>query len=739
MVSDGNQRRRGKIPGPETGIEVRKSICTICDPLTQCGLDVYVRDGRIIKVEGSKENPHNAGTLCSKGAATRQYVYHEDRLKTPLKRVGPRGAGKFVPISWDEALDTMAAQLNGIKEQWGPEAVVFFAGYAKWERPFLHRLAHAFGSPNYCSESSTCFNAMGMAQKLLFGLPGAPDVKNTKCLLAWSANPFYSNSCLARGLLDAKEKGLKIIAVDPRYSPLAARADIHLQLKPGTDGALALGMANVIISEGLYDREFVSSYTYGFDEYRQYVKEFTPERAEAITGVPAAKIRAAARLYATTKPAAFMPSASPVVHHTNGVQNYRAAMALIALTGNYDVYGGNLVAPPSYLYVSAGFTSREHEFYQIRKWEEMAPRVGQDKFPLWCELIDEAQAMHLPFQIQSGDPYPLKAMVAFGLNHRMWPDSGFMLDALQKLDFIVDVDLFMTDSAKYADIVLPACTSLERSELRCYAEEYVIYTQPAIAPLYQSRPDVDIICELARRLGLDDPLLAAGYETSLEWILEPSGLALAELKRHPAGMAVPNPLRVPERKYRQQSLPTPSGKVEFRSLRLEKYASRAGYEDLPVYQPPRYSPEATPELAQRYPFILNTGSRLPMFVHSRTFRLPWTRSLRPEPACDLNPEDAQRLGIAQGDLIKLATPKGSITVRANLTAIVQPGVVHMYHAYPDADVNTLIEADYLDPLSGFPGFKSLLCAVEKVDGQADKEAAAMAVAVAVAEDVGTIE
>lgn len=690
-MSDNYLTVEGKIPCPEAGIEVKKSICTICDPLTQCGLDVYVRDGRIIKVEGTKENPHNAGTLCPKGAATRQYVYHEDRLKTPLKREGPRGSGNFAPITWEEALDTIASRLNQIKEKNGPEAVVFYAGYAKWMRPFLHRLAHAFGSPNYCSESSTCHNATVMSWKLLFGLPAAPDIKNARCLLVWSSNPFWSNTCLARGILEAKEQGLKIIAVDPRYSPMAALADIHLQLKPGTDGALALAMANVIINEGLYDHEFINDYTYGFDAYREYVREFTPEQAATITGVPAAKIRAAARLYATTKPAAFMPSASPVVHHTNGVQNYRAAMSLIALTGNYDIYGGNLVSPPSYLYVSAGFTTREHEFYQVKKWEEMPLRVGQDKFPVWCDLIDEAQSMHLPFQIFEEKPYPLKAMLAFGLNHRMWPDPDFMAKALQKLELVVDVDLFLTDSAKYADLILPACSSLERSELRCYAEQYLIYTRPAIAPLYEARPDVDIICDLAGKLGLDDPLLTAGYEACLDWILEPSGLTLAELKQYPAGMAVPNPEKVAERKYRKAGFPTPSGKVEFKSLLLERYASSHGYEALPIYHPPKYSPQATPDMARVYPFILNTGSRLPMFVHSRTFRLSWTRSLRPQPAADLNPDDARRLGIGQGDLIRLTTPKGTIIVRANLTAIVQPGVVHMYHAYPEADVNTLCQ------------------------------------------------
>jgi len=715
-VKDVEKLLRGKIPGPDTGIEIRKSICTICDPTTQCGLDLYVKDGKIIKVEGSTEHPYSVGTLCAKGAASRQYVYSEDRLKTPLKRTGARGSGKFEPISWDEALDAIAAKFNEIKKQNGPESVAFFSGYTKYFRPYLKRLAHSFSSPNYLTESSTCHQAMAMAQKLTFGLPGGPDLKNTQCLLVWSANPFYSNPGNARAILKGKERGMTLIVVDPRQTPTTALADLHLQVRPGSDGALALAMANVIINENLYDHDFVSSHTYGFEEYRQYVQQFTPERGEEMTGVPADKITRAARMYASVKPAAIMPSASPVVHHTNGVQNYRAVFALVGLTGNYDIPGGNFVVPPSFIHIPGLIPTREHEFIQCKPWSEMAPRIGADRFPVWLDVVDEeAQAMHLPFQIRSGKPYPIKALIGFGMNYRMWPDSNGLLEAVKKLDFFVNVDIFMTDTCKYADIVLPACTSVERSELRCYPMGYIIFTQPAISPLYDSRSDVEIIYELASRLGLKDPLFEAGYEAGVDWILEPSGLSVAELKKYPGGMFVPNPMKLPEKKYLKNGFKTPSGKMEFKSKVLEKYGEKPGFEALPVYTPPKHSRESTPELAQEFPFILNTGSRLPMYVHTRTFRLSWTNSLRPNhPAADINPTDAARLGMKQDDAIRISTPKGAIVVKANLTQMVQPGVIHMYHGHSDADVNVLFEGDYLDPLSGYPGFKSALCKIEKV-------------------------
>jgi anaerobic selenocysteine-containing dehydrogenase len=715
-VKDVEKLLRGKIPGPETGIDVRKSICTICDPTTQCGLDLYVKDGKIIKVEGSKEHPYNLGTLCSKGAANRQYIYNQDRLKTPLKRTGPRGSGKFEPISWDEALDTVASTFNEIKSQNGPESVVFFSGYTKYFRPYLKRLAHSFGSPNYLTESSTCHQATAMAQKLTFGLPGGPDLKNTRCLLVWSANPFHTNPGNARAILRGKERGMTLIVVDPRQTPTTALADIHLQVRPGCDGALALAMANVMINENLYDHDFVGSQSYGFEDYREYVQQFTPERGEELTGVPADKITRAARMFASTKPAAIMPSASPVVHHTNGVQNYRAVFALVGLAGNYDIPGGNFVVPPSFIHIPGLIPTREHEFMQSKPWREMPPRIGADRFPVWLDVVDEeAQAMHLPFQIRSGEPYPVEALIGFGMNHRMWPDPSGLLEAVKKLDLFVNVDIFMTDTCKYADIVLPACTSVERSELRCYPMGYIIFTQPAIPPLYDSRSDVEIIYELASKLGLGDPLFKVGYEASVDWILEPSGISVAQLKKHPGGMFVPSPMKLPEKKYLKQGFKTPSGKMEFKSKVLEKYEGKAGFEALPVYTPPKYSKESTPELAQEYPFILNTGSRLPMYVHTRTFRLTWTNSLRPNhPAADISPADAARLGIKQDDAIRLSTPKDAIVVKANLTQMVQPGVIHMYHGHSEADVNVLFEDDYLDPLSGYPGFKSALCRIEKV-------------------------
>lgn len=724
MADDTQRRLWAKLPGADTGIEVRKSVCTICDPATQCGLDLYVRGGRIVKVEGSKENPGSRGTLCSKGAATRQYVYHEDRLLTPLRRTGPRGSGSFEPVSWDEALEAVVAGLERVRAESGPESVVFYVGYPKHMRPFVQRLALQWGSPNFCTESSVCFTAVSMAFRLVYGQLAGPDVRNTRCCLVWGANPFHARSPAAAPLMDALDRGSRLVVVDPRRTQLAARADVHLQLRPGTDGALALGMAHVILDEGLHDAQFCAVHTRGFDEYREYVRRFDPDTVAGITGVPADKVRAAARLYAATAPAALVFSAAPLVQHTSGVQNARAVFTLIGLTGNYDVTGGNKPAPYGWLEVSgAGFTSRQHEFEMPRRWDDLPPRVGAERFPVWSALIDQAQAMDLPRQIRSGDPYPVRAMVAFGLNHRMFPGSDRFLDAVRKLDFICDVDLFATDSSRYADVVLPACSSVERSELRAYQQKWITLTEPAIAPLGESRSDTDIVVDLAHRLGLDDPLLnpepgggadpAAMFPGILDWILAPSGMTVDEIGSHPGGMPVGDPIPTPDRRYLEQGFPTPSGKMEFASSVLERLGPGIGVDALPAWTPPACDTVGA-GMERDYPFILNAGSRLPMFIHSRTYRLPWTRGLRPLPMADINPADAAALGVAQGDRIELSSPAGSIRVLANLTELVRPGDIHMCHSHPEADVNLLLDPDALDPVSGFPGYRSARCRVDRV-------------------------
>ena len=371
----------------ETVEVVRKTCCGICNQYSHCGIDAYVRDGKIVRVEGSVDNPHSHGTLCPKGAGIRQYIYNPERVLHPLRRIGAKGEGKFEPISWEEAYRIIAQKLNGYKEQFGPESVVFFSGFSKWYRPVLQRLSESFGTPNYMTEGSACQEAHKMAWWLVFGEMGSPDVAHAGLVLVWSRNPFYSTMENNRVYYEQLEKGVPFIVVDPRKTSLTQRAAIHLQLRPGTDGALALGMARVIIREKLYDQEFVRDYVEGFEEFARLADAYTPERVEALTGVPGDKMVEAARLYATVKPAALHTSAAPVVHHVNGIQNSRAVISLAALTGNYDVTGGNRVLPHGYLSVSS-FTPSNGAAY-VGERRIPIPAVGHQTFPVWADFLPE--------------------------------------------------------------------------------------------------------------------------------------------------------------------------------------------------------------------------------------------------------------------------------------------------------------------------------------------------------------
>ena len=248
--------QQAKIPCEETGIEIRRTICDICTPGPQCGIDAYIQDGKVIKVEGTDGFPSNNGVLCTKGAASRQYIYRQDRLKSPMKRVGKRGEGKFEPISWDEAMDICARELNKVKETYGAEAVAFLCGYTKWFRPWLHRLAYSFGSPNYITESSTCHNAEVLSYATVFGGFSRPDIRNAKMVMSWGSNGLINSFPTGRGLMGLKEHGGKLVVIDPRRTHLAEKyADLYLQPNIGSDGAIAHAMAKVMIEEGRYDKD----------------------------------------------------------------------------------------------------------------------------------------------------------------------------------------------------------------------------------------------------------------------------------------------------------------------------------------------------------------------------------------------------------------------------------------------------------------------------------------------------
>jgi anaerobic selenocysteine-containing dehydrogenase len=677
---------------------IKNGICYMCT--NRCPTRIHVSNGRATQID--MVDP-DVAEHCPRGKAQLDFVYHPDRLQTPLKRTGKRHEGAFVPISWDEALDTVATDLLKVKKEFGPESVVFWIAYTKEPRLYFHRLAHAFGSPNYCTESSNCFSSQWLATVLTYGrdYSGAFVMQGmaTRCKLIWSSSVEQSMPPIWHHLA-AKQRGLKLIVVDPRRTTLASMADIHLQLRPGTDGALALGMINVIINEKLYDKEFVEKWTVGFDDLKKLAQEYPPKKVAEITWVPAAKIKEAAMLYAREKPARIEVSANATTHHYNGVENHRAIILLSALTGNFDVPGGNCWMPDPI---------PTNDITLHERVANMSPGLGSDRFPIWTSMYREMQSNVLADRIESGKPYPIKAIFGAGLHPEYFPNSNRLAENLKKLDFIVVTDYFHTAGTRLADIVLPIASWLERHILITGPGSATLI-EPAIEPVGQTWPEWKIYFELAKRLGLGDEFWGGDLEACFNYRLQPSGITVDDLVRQPEG-TVKRPLPAqPAKYYEQAGFQTPSGKVEISSSILAQH----GHEPLPVYKEPAESPFSQPQLADSYPLVLTSGARNLAYTHSQFRNIPALRELMPEPLVDINPADANARGIESGDMVMIVSPRGCIMMKANVTDTILPGVVSLPHHWPgEANVNSLIDDKNLDPISGFAPSKSSLCQVGK--------------------------
>ncbi|MEM4723894.1 MAG: molybdopterin-dependent oxidoreductase [Candidatus Hadarchaeum sp.] len=675
---------------------VIKTVCRICSG--ECGLDVYVHDGKIVKVEGMKEHPINRGEICPKAEAAIDYVYSPDRLKYPLKRDGD----SWKRISWDEALTTIALELTRIKKEYGSRALAVYLGQGidyyenKW---YARRFCDVYGTPGYYSVDSMCYRARVIAHRLTYGAMSVADQENSKCILMWARNEYNAILPRAKKALKALENGAKLIVVDPVRTFFAKRADIHLRPRPGTDCALALAMLNVIISEGLYDKEFVERWTVGFEKLAEHVKKYPPENVEEITWVKADDIVKAARLYASTKPACINQGNS-IDLQANGVQTSRALAIMQAITGNLDVPGGNIYSPRLRL-TNLGFPKMVSE-----------KPFGADEHPIQYEHTREGQAMVLINKLISGDPYQIRAMIVSGGNPALqMPNYNKVKAALEKLDFLVVMDVFMTATAEFADIVLPAATFLEKTELLDFGAvmgvPYVMLRKKVIEPIGEAWPDWKFWFELGKKMGYGEYFPWDDVREAIDVLLKPTGYSVKILEELPGGFYYDYPRY---RKYLDEGFSTPSKKVELYSETLKKY----GYDPLPTYVEPSESPVSTPELAGEYPLILTTGSRILEYTHSQLRNIPPLREKVPHPSAEIHPETAKRYGIADGEMIVVKTKRGSVKIKAKVTEDMHPRVVHVQHGWKEANANVLTDEANRDPISGFPAIKSLLCSIERL-------------------------
>lgn len=636
---------------------------------------------------------------CVRATAIREQRESEQRLLHPQVRDNARSAWQTVP--WDEAVSQTARRLQEIREQFGPQAVAFAVGYTKEVRPYLQRLAHGFGTSNYIAEDSCCYAASALAATFTFGPQyshylGPSRVKSpaTQCRLVWSNNPKESRPPDDWHVFNNASR-LATIVVDPRRTALAQRAAIHLMPRPGTDGALALGFGHVILREGLEDKAFLKDHALGLDEYKHYVQEFTPQRVGAITGVSPGKIVAAARLYATSDPAQLTISPRATTHHSNGLQNHRAVLLLSALCGNLDVTGGNR---PSY----DRLKEKSVTLYDEKIATLDAP-IGQAKFPLFIEYYGEGQGMCLADHIESGE---VKAVFSVGMSITMWPNSKRLEKALRSLKCFVVSDYFPNVTRDAASISFPAATALERQALIVGDRGRLQYRPAAVPPRGEAKGDTELVFDLAQALGLTDTFWGGDLHASFDERLQTTGVRFHELPEDGQSIEVPAP-ESPDRSYRKNGFGTPSGKVEFTSTVLEK----AGFDGLPIYREPHWSPVSTPEIAREYPLILTTGARSRNYTHSQGRELKRLRDREPDPRVQINPVDAAARAIEADQWVEISSPVGRITMRAWVTDEVAPGVVQAAHGWATANINELVPDSGLDPISGFPPFGSGLCQI----------------------------
>lgn len=707
-------------------MEKRKqtAICGVCPG--GCAVEVTVEKGKLVDLAALKGGPYAA--LCVRGKHAPEVVYSTDRLRKPLIRAGERGKGEFREATWEEALDFAAERMKIIREKDGPQALASHSGRGGFEQSVVDftgggdtvssKLLWPFGSPNAASVSSVCFTSFGvLAPMTTMGLLGKrlePDLENSKLIIFWGTNPATdSPPFMFERLIKAQQEGTRVIAIDHMQSDIAQRADQWLAVRPGTDGALALGLLQVIIEEELYDKEFVERWTIGFAELKEYVRAFQPRRVEEITGVPGVVVKGLARELATTKNTA-LRTYTGLEYSNCGVQSIRAVYILWAITGNLDVPGGLLINP---------VPKSPMEPVQLSKPGGVLP-IGASKYPLFYELTGCAQFMEFPKAVLEGDPYPIKGLLINGASIlTSYPQPHIWAESLQKLEFLLVIDRFMTKDALYADVVLPATTYFENTSYQRYPG-YVRLRRPVIKPLAEARNDLFIIAALAERLGYGH-LFPQNEKVMLKRAFAGDPEQLKKLLQAEDGLALPRP----ERQYQkyakgllrsdgQVGFETPSGKLEITSSLLAKH----GYDSLPVYVEPLEGKLGSSELFKEYPLTLNTGARIQSTFRSQHLNIPGLLKLQDKPRVLINSEDAAAKGIKEEDRVVIRTLRGSVDFYAKVTDRIPKGVVEVNvggggpigaEAWQEANANVLTDFHNRDPISGFPVFKALLCEIEK--------------------------
>ncbi|MEQ3363327.1 molybdopterin-dependent oxidoreductase [Raoultibacter massiliensis] len=725
-----------------------------------CGLKVFVKDGKLVKVEGDEENPISKGRLCVRCLTAKEYYYHKDRILYPMKRAREdRGKNAWERISWDEALDTIIDRYRETVERYGIGAVSVWCGTGREASQVHFQMANdVFGTVNAVHPNSgwSCIVPRMAAMLWTMGSSyieadnsiGFPDRYNDprwKCpnyMLVWGRDPLRSNpdGLFGHSIIEMMKLGMKLIVADPRVNWLATRAEVHLQLRPGTDGALALGLLNVVIEEDLYDHGFVDSWCYGFEQLAERVREYPVEKVAEITEVDAGDIRAAARCLAQSPSTLSMGLA--VDQNPNTLQIGHALLSLFAITGSMDVPGGCFMGlPPIFagMAENAPAAEGEGELEGLALYDNIGVEpLGHDRYPAMSAIVNTTHPDATLDVLETNVPYKIHFAYMFGHNtiSCMVPQPKRWLEAMRKIDFVAVADLFMTPTIMgVADIVLPAATFFEKegyvSNNNASQPGQMGAIVPILEPEGECRADLEIMLELHRRLYPNS--------TKPSWA-SPTDFINGQLGKMRDVDATYDDLRehviaqyeIEYKKYEKGLLRadgspgfnTPTGRIELYSTVLQNL----GDDPLPYYIEPKFSAVSRPDLAEEYPLTVTTGARRFTSFHSENRQIETLREIHPWPTMDINPETAQRYDIAEGSWVWVENHLGKAKLRAHLTPIVKENVVSCDHGWwlPEADpenlfdvfqvnVNQLIPHEENGPLGFGTHYKSMPCKIYRAD------------------------
>lgn len=735
-------------------IERRRSYCALC--ISRCGCIAVIEDGRLCAIEPDPQHP-TGRSLCVKGRMAPELVYHPDRLTQPLRRTGAKGADPgWQALSWEAALDLAAERLQKIAREHGAEAVAFAlttpSGTALADGlPWLFRLANAFGSPNVLFTTHVCNWHRDNATRLTTGTDiGMPDFERAACLFLWGFNPSATWPAFGERLAAARSRGMKLVVVDPRRAGFAGKADVWLPVRPGSDGALALGLAGLLMEAGSFDAAFLAACSNApflvrdddgrvlrdadgqplvwdagagravahgqtpapalrgacvvggiacrpaFELYAQRCQEMTPARVAALTGVPADSLRQAAALLGASGGAAYYAWAG-VNQGVNVTQTSRALSLLFALGGGFDAPGGNRQWAKPALADMAG--------RDLLSPEQRAKTLGLQARPLGPAAAGFVTEPDLYRAMCEGQPYPVRALLSFGSNLLATrPDPARGRAALSGLDFQVHADLFANATANFADLLLPVASAWERSglcsgfQLDRRAAATVQWRSALVPPPGEARSDTWIAFELAKRLGLGGHFFAGDPQEALTQLLKPLGVCFDELLRQPGGIELPLP-DAPFA-YRRQGFATPSGLLEIYSETL----LAQGQPPLPAYRP-------AAACDGDYPLLLTSAKTVP-YCHSQYRGIASLRRRQPVACATVHPETAAAAGVVDGQRVELRSPDGRMQAVARLSAAIAEGVVCVDYGWEgEGNYAQLVGLDAMDPVSGSLPLRAGVCAL----------------------------